>query len=466
MPRLKPSFVYLPATIALSLGFGAGFARGPDARAQDFTEEQRLQTIEQQLKDSEAEKQRLAARQESVTKELATLRAEMIGLAKNIQDQEATLTGFETRLTELEQTEQGLKKRLGVRDEQLQQVAAALQRLALRPSEAVNLSPLKPDDAVRTAILLRAAVPEVQLSAKQLEGELAELYGVRKEAEEQQQKVALAAAGLVDKRHTLEQKEQEKAKLQIELSGATDANNSKLQKLAGEAADLKDLVVKITAERAKRAKEREAMRLAAEEKRQAEMAAAAKAAKPTTNRIILKPPPGVETISPSAPETQVAALPPQSVPPQSAAPSKPASKPADLRPFSKARGTMPTPATGALKRHFGEASDEPGGLSKGIVIASRSGGQVIAPFDGTVAFAGPFRGYGLLLIIEHSEGYHTLLAGLGRIDCALDQRVFAGEPVGVMSTQGASDLYVELRQNGQPVNPLPWLESRTGKSSG
>ncbi len=465
MSRLKLTSLYLPATIALSLGFGAGIARDPisitsRARAQDFTEEQRLQTIEQQLKDSEAEKQRLAARQDAVSKELAALRTDMIGLAKNIQDQEAALTGLETRLDELEQTERGLKNRLGVRDEQLQQVAAALQRLALRPSEAVNLSPLKPDDAVRTAILLRAAVPEVQLSAKQLEGELAELYTVRKDVEDQQQKVALAAAGLVDKRRSLEQKEQDKAKLQIELSGATDANNAKLQKLASEAADLKDLVAKITAERAKREKERETARLAAEAKRQAELAAAAKAAKPTTDRIVLKPPAGVET-APSPAEPQVAALPPQSAPI-----AKQAGKPADLRPFSKARGTMPTPATGALKRRFGEASDEPGGLSKGIVIASRSGGQVTAPFDGTVAFAGPFRGYGLLLIIEHSEGYHTLLAGMGRIDCVLDQRVFAGEPVGVMSTQGASDLYVELRQNGQPINPLPWLESRTGKSSG
>ncbi|MBL8628141.1 MAG: peptidoglycan DD-metalloendopeptidase family protein [Rhodospirillaceae bacterium] len=442
------------------------------ARAQNSTEEQRLQSIQQELKDSEAEKQRLLARQEVVGKELAALRTDMIGIAKTIQDQELVLTGLEGRLSDLQSTEADLKIRLGVRDEQLQRVAMALQRLALRPSEAVNLSPLKPDDAVRTAILLRAAVPDVQSSAKQLEGELGELYAVRKGVEEQQQKVALAAAGLVDQRRSLEQKEHDKAKLQLELSGATAAADTKLQKLASEAADLKDLVAKITAERARREKEREAARIAAEAKHQAELAAAAKAAKPSTNRITLKPPPGVEVAPGSTPpETQVAALPPQAGTQQPSAAPKQAAKPPDLRPFSKARGTMPPPAVGALKRRFGDATDEPGalspgGVSKGIVIASRSGGQVIAPFDGTVAFAGPFRGYGLLLIIEHSEGYHTLLAGLGRIDCVLDQRVFAGEPVGVMNSHGASDLYVELRQNGQPVNPLPWLESRTGKSNG
>ena len=91
---------------------------------------------------------------------------------------------------------------------------------------------------------------------------------------------------------------------------------------------------------------------------------------------------------------------------------------------------------------------------------------MVAPFDGTVAFAGPFRGYGQLLIIEHSEGYHTLLAGMGRIDTVVGSRVLAGEPVGVMDNEGAPSLYVELRRDGQPINPLPWLADRAGKSSG
>ena len=55
-------------------------------------------------------------------------------------------------------------------------------------------------------------------------------------------------------------------------------------------------------------------------------------------------------------------------------------------------------------------------MTKGVTLATRAGATVVSPFDGVVAFAGPFRGYGELLIIEHTEGYHTLLAGLGRID--------------------------------------------------
>ena len=113
---------------------------------------------------------------------------------------------------------------------------------------------------------------------------------------------------------------------------------------------------------------------------------------------------------------------------------------------------------------FRSSADEGGVRSKGITITSRPGAAVVAPYDGVVAFAGPFRGYGQLLIIEHSEGYHTLLAGLGRIDAAVGQHILAGEPVGVMENDGAPSLYVELRRDGQPINPLPWLADRAGKT--
>jgi len=390
-------------------------------------EESRLRAIEQDLKATEAESARIEQRREAVMRELATLRTGMIALAEEIQGQEQSLGILENRLADLEKDEAELKSGLGLREAQMTRVIMALQRMALRPTDVVSLSPMKPDEAVRTAILLRAAIPEVQASAKTLEKDLGQLYRVRTEITEQQQKVALSAAGLIDKRRALEAKEQDKTKLQAELATASAETAAKVQRLSTEAKDLKQLVDKLIAERA------------------AQAAAA---------RIVLKPPPGVAPPKSAAPQT--AALP---------APQPP--KPGDLKPFSQARGTMPFPAVGTLKKRYGEDAGGQAALNKGIVIAARAGGQVVAPFDGVVAFAGPFRGYGLLLIIEHSEGYHTLLAGLGRIDCVLDQRVFAGEPIGVMSNDTNADLYVELRQNGQPVNPLPWLASRTnGKSNG
>jgi septal ring factor EnvC (AmiA/AmiB activator) len=104
--------------------------------------------------------------------------------------------------------------------------------------------------------------------------------------------------------------------------------------------------------------------------------------------------------------------------------------------------------------------------SKGITIETRSGAQVVAPFDGRIEFAGPFRGYGQILIIEHADGYHSLLAGLGRIDGTVGQSLVAGEPVGAMGSSDRPSLYLELRRHGQPINPLPWLATRDEKVSG
>jgi septal ring factor EnvC (AmiA/AmiB activator) len=137
---------------------------------------------------------------------------------------------------------------------------------------------------------------------------------------------------------------------------------------------------------------------------------------------------------------------------------------------------MPFPARGRIVTRFGQATEDQG-QSKGVVIETRGAAQVVSPYDGQVVFAGPFRGYGLLLIIEHGEGYHTLLSGMERIDGAVGQHLARGEPVGVMgqsensANNGGSPaskplLYVEFRHNGQPINPLPWLTARKLKVSG
>ena len=134
--------------------------------------------------------------------------------------------------------------------------------------------------------------------------------------------------------------------------------------------------------------------------------------------------------------------------------------------FSKAKGALPYPARGNVIRRFG--SKIAVGTAKGISIQSRTGARVIAPFDGRVIFAGNFRTYGNLLIIAHGEGYHSLLAGLGTINTTVGEWVLAGEPVGVMpvtrlasgeatATGGSRRLYLEIRKDGEPINPRPWL---------
>ncbi len=127
---------------------------------------------------------------------------------------------------------------------------------------------------------------------------------------------------------------------------------------------------------------------------------------------------------------------------------------------------MVFPVSGTLVGRYG-AADSYGQPAHGLTFETRPGAIVVAPFDGQVLFAGPFRGYGQILIIAHGDGYHSLLAGLDRIDSSVGQWLVAGEPVGTMSdAAGKPRLYLELRHNNQPINPAPWLSTRVEKVNG
>jgi septal ring factor EnvC (AmiA/AmiB activator) len=138
-----------------------------------------------------------------------------------------------------------------------------------------------------------------------------------------------------------------------------------------------------------------------------------------------------------------------------------AGPPEGTRPFAQARGRLPLPARGKVIRSWGDI-DPLGFPARGLTVEIVADAQVVAPYDGRIVFADAFRSYGQLLIISHGGGYHTLIAGLYRIDGQVGQWLLAGEPVGQAShgENGKSTLYVELRRNGEPINPLPWLAAR------
>ena len=134
---------------------------------------------------------------------------------------------------------------------------------------------------------------------------------------------------------------------------------------------------------------------------------------------------------------------------------------------------MPLPVNGVRIREFG-APDGLGGTEKGLTIATRAGAQVTAPCDGWVVYAGPFRNYGQVLILNAGGGYHVVLAGMERISVDVGQFVLTGEPVAVMGSgsqvaatlaSGSNQpvLYVEFRKDGTPVDPSPWWAASEGE---
>ena len=421
----------------------------PSLRAQDAA---KLESLEQQLEQSQAERNHVQAQASTTTRALAAVRADMIALAKEIQDQENSLTVLENRTVQLEAEGKRMTQTLGLRETQMTDVLMALERLALRPTDALTINPLSPVDAVRSAILLRSVLPSIRHSSATLQIELKELYRVRAEIVAHRQEAAAGAAALLEKHKRLDGLAREKAEKREVLLARGEDIDLRVNRIAREAEDLRVLFAKLAEEKSRRD---------AEARKRAAQSPPEKAAAPPVN---LTPPPGTAPgLKSPQPEPKVASLPPAS-----------GSNPGDNEEavtlsFTKARGTMPFPVAGSLTGRYGGAGQTPGDaglLAKGITITARAGAQVVAPFDGLVAFAGPFRGYGRLLIIEHSEGYHTLLAGFRHIDAVVGQRVLAGEPVGVMVDQGTPTLYVELRRDGQSINPLPWLADRSGKISG
>lgn len=135
--------------------------------------------------------------------------------------------------------------------------------------------------------------------------------------------------------------------------------------------------------------------------------------------------------------------------------------------FDKAKGLVPLPVSGEALRHFNEA-DSFGSLAKGLLLATRKSAVVTSPTDGWIAYAGNFRNYGKIVIVNAGSGYHILLAGLDEISVDIGQFVLAGEPVGKMGEKRlnaataidvASDqpvLYIEFRKDGAAVDPAPW----------
>ncbi len=428
----------LPATVLISVFLLA--AAAVPAAAQGSDPGVRLKEIDRAIDEKRRESEASQRKAETLDQEVQTLRHEMIVAAAATQSHEAEVTRLETRLAELKRSEADKTAGLATGRVQFDRALMALQRLARHPPEALIVQPMAASDVVRSAILLRTAVPEIERRTEALRAELADIGVIRQAASQRRVELATATEGLKAERRRLDGLVGRKSVLKRQADAESRAAAERVESLAGEARDLRDLLTKIEEEGRRRDAERQA-RAAEEKARREQERERAKVA-------------ALTPATPAAPPTPPAA-------------ERPPAENSDLIPISKARGKLPFPVVGHLVGRYGQTTDA-GLTRKGISIETRVGAQVVTPYDGLVMYAGQFRGYGQILILEHGEGYHTLLAGLTRIDTVPGQWLAAGEPVGVMESadRGIPVLYMELRRNGQPINPLPWLASQKDKVSG
>ncbi|HVO01823.1 MAG TPA: peptidoglycan DD-metalloendopeptidase family protein [Candidatus Cybelea sp.] len=435
MPNKRPSLSLVLLLPALAGAAVAAPSSAPMAQtAQDLT------TIQQQIQAGQQQQEQLKAQAAALDLEIADLQAAAVKAAGKVQDTEAKVTELEDTLAALSQEEKTKTKALAAERNRLTQAVVALQRLSSEPPEAMLFSTQSPIDAARSARLLGVITPALDARARALQSDLNELQEMRQQMAEQRDQLASAVDQLAGENARLSDLIGKKAEAQRSTLAESASTQSKLEKLAGQAKNLQDLVDRLN-------------------KAKAETGPAA----------------------PQAPDisgnTQLASAQPG---PKSAERMQ---QPADFRNFPDAdhidgQNAVFAPARGRILTHFGDPTDS-GGISKGLVIETRPGAQVVAPFDGRIAFEGPFRSYGQILIIEHGGGYHTVLAGLDRLDAVVGQWLLAGEPVGAMAQSGDSPagaqpgaappterpkLYLELRRNGQPIDPVPWFGTAEAKA--
>lgn len=382
-----------------------------------------LKEVERDLSAAKKKTDRLKRESEALSRSLRTVRREMVRAASAVRTREAEMIRTEARLSEIIGLERDKLKGLKLDEGGLARVLAALVRMTRNPPGALLLQDIRPSDAVRGAILLRAAVPAIEERTGRLHRDLTELAHARVEANNRRIELARLSDQLGADRARLETLFKKKLSLKSETDTEQKTAEARARQLARKAESLRDLLIGL--ERG--------------------------GAKKKTVRLRLPPP---KMVSPKAA-------------PSKTMPKASPSTPPAARSISEARGLLPFPVIGRIMGSYGDKL-ESGLRRKGIVIVAQPQAQIIAPFDGRVVFAGPFRGYGRLLIIDHGEGYHSLLAGMARIDTRVGQDVLAGEPVGIMGQPPGRDpgLYVEFRRDSQPINPTPWLQAQADEVTG
>nr|WP_319391560.1 peptidoglycan DD-metalloendopeptidase family protein [uncultured Cohaesibacter sp.] len=373
-------------------------------------------------------------KQDDLRKEVAqlksdreTIQSDMLATGARITTLETSISTREDRLKALFSDQTELKVSLAEQRDSLSEILAALQRIGRNPPPALVIRPNEALNAVRSAILLSTLVPEIRVEANALATQLSELVRLQKEIEDEKGALQTNLAKLQEEQERLDlliakKKAQEETSMQ-----AARKEEERTSELAAKARTLEQLINGME-------KEIEAARFAVKEAKEAEKRALEQE---------------IETK-----KQKIAAL-------------KDAARLSPAIPFVKMKGLMHVPANGAVIKGYGR-NDGFGGQTKGMSVATRIGAQVTSPADGWIVYAGPFRSFGKLLIINAGDGYHIVLSGMDEIYPEVGSFVLANEPVGKMQqTKLASSdlvdanatrpvLYIELRKDGVAIDPSPW----------
>ncbi len=400
-------------TRAAMIGLAAALlAPLPSTAADQPPPAEALRKLEKDLNAGRERQNRLERQSEAIKADLAAHRAKLVTATDEAARKQADVAAIEAALARSEGEEKQEAASLSAHRREISELVGALYRLSLTPPEALIVRPDAPIDALRTALLLRTALPALRERSEALASSLERLQNTRRRLKTQRDEAVAARIAYAVRLQEVTDLVAEREALARDTDAERQQNTQRMAALAGQATDLRQLLERVEGEHRKAA---------------------------------LEPPP-----KPAEPAPAVPASPGEAPPPPRAGHQSPR-----------------LPVAGAIVTGYGE-SDRFGITSRGLHIAAEAGTPVVAPMDGTIKFAGKFRTYGQILIVEHRNGYHSLIAGLGRIDTSVGRPVSAGEPIGTVAepADAAPDLYFELRRFGQPINPRNGIPALDGKGQG
>jgi septal ring factor EnvC (AmiA/AmiB activator) len=439
-----PRFTFLPSPIAaafaawmaafpVSLALAqpaAAPAQGavqiaPETAEEKARREKDLKVLEEAMAANAELRRKLESEIEGIKTDRAKLNAALIDTAGRVRGAEDRIRGLEQRLQTLAASEAAIRRSLDGRRGVIVEVFAALQRMGRRPPPAVLVRPEDMLEAVRASITLGAVLPELRAEAETLASDLGELVRLKEAIVTDRATLNTELVALNGEQERLNALMKARQGRIVEVERNAGVERDKAAELARQAGTLKELIERMEREIAGAQRANEEARRAAE--------AQEREAKERFAQAAFRDP---ARLSPKIP-------------------------------FAEARGLLPRPVSGEVAQEFG-AADGYGGTTRGISVTTRPKAAVVSPSDGWVAFAGPFRSYGRLLIINAGGGYYILLAGMDQINVDVGQFVLAGEPVATMgdaplvaSMGNAMEktnpvLYVEFRKDGGSIDPSPW----------
>jgi murein hydrolase activator len=390
-------------TILISFAMGAALW-GIAASAQSIEEDRRaLAEAKVQAERAEARATALEAKADAADGEANRVRDHMAALASRIQATEADITAGEERIKLIEQLRTEQRARLAARQQPVVRLLAALQLMSRRPMILSFVQPGSTNDLVHVRAVLEVMIPEIRQRTEGLRIEIAKAQQLKLSAVRAIAVLKESEAKLATQRTVLAT---EAARYRAQSNGfAVGAMQEQDRAIAmGEKArDIVDLIDQLGA------------------------------AASVQNQLASLSGPLIRPEFPGSSD----APPPEQV--------------AEREQFSSYR----LPVTGSLVKGLGEVSTS-GVRARGLTIATRPGAQVVAPAAGRVVFAGAYRGYGQIIILDHGSGWTTLITSLVALDARVGDDLEEGSPIGKAGNDRPT-ITVELRQGSRPVDITPLI---------